>query len=193
MPKLFAGVLLLIFNQFVVGASLTLERAAGLMLEQNPALAQKAIESEIAQTEWNQSKTTYFPQLDFIQAWSKSNNPVYVFGTLLNQRSFTEADFAVDSLNNPDSISDNSSRFQLGWLLFDFGRRESQLNAAKIVYEISSLKVEVTRANLFQELVRRYYAVSLSRLRIETADDALISARSLYDPFILQSLLLSCL
>lgn len=181
MPKLLAGFLLLIFNQFAVGASLTLDGAAGIMLEQNPVLAQKEIESEINQREWNQSKTAYLPQLDFIQTWTRSDNPVYVFGTLLNQRRFTEADFAVDSLNNPDSVSDNSSRFQLGWLLFDFGRRESQMNTSKIVYEISNLKTEATRANLFQELVRRYYAVSLSRLRIDTADDALTSARSLYD------------
>jgi outer membrane protein len=182
MPRvLFLFLLIVMVHQMAPAEDLTFEQAAGLMLGQNPALAQKEIESEISKKAWSQSKALYFPRLDFVQSWTQSNNPVYVFGTLLNQRRFSEANFAIDSLNRPEAISDNSSRFQLGWLLFDFGRRESQINSAKITYNISNLQIEAARADLLQELVRRYYAVSLTRLRIETSEDALTSARARYE------------
>ena len=36
------------------------------------------------------------------KAGQRGNQPVFVFGSLLNQRNFTEANFAIDALNHPD-------------------------------------------------------------------------------------------
>ena len=157
---------------------LTLPQAAGLMIQNNPALAQKQIQSEMAAQQSGRSRAAYFPQLDFVQGWTRSNNPVFSFGSLLNQQRFTSNDFALDSLNHPDPINDVSSRFQLGWLLFDFGRRESQVHSVASMARIAELTRDATQTGLLQELVKRYYAVSLAQQRLATAADTLQSAES---------------
>ncbi len=160
---------------------ITFRGAATLMFEKSPLLAQRMIERQIAEKQWSQSRASYLPAIDFIQGWNRSNNPVYVFGTLLNQQRFTEANFAIDSLNRPAPVSDVTSKFQLGWLLYDFGRRQSQVSSARVSYDIAKLQEEGLRAGLLEELVRRYYAVSLAQQGIETAEDAVQSAQSRLD------------
>lgn len=157
---------------------LTLPQAAGLMIQNNPALAQKQIQSEMAQEQSARSHAAYYPQLDFVQGWTRSNNPVFSFGSLLNQQRFTANDFALESLNHPDPLTDVSSRFQLGWLLYDFGRRESQVHTAASAARIAQLTRDAAQTGLLQELVKRYYAVSLAQQRLSTAADSLQSAES---------------
>lgn len=155
---------------------LSFQRAVQEMFEQNPGLAQSKIQSSVSLKQLDRTKAAYLPQLDFVQSGTYSNNPVYVFGSLLNQQRFTQADFALNSINHPDPLSDFSSRFQLGWVVFDFGKRESRIHTAESGYRISALQEDKTRLALLQELVRRYYAVSLARQRFTVASEALKSA-----------------
>jgi outer membrane protein TolC len=160
---------------------MTLRQAADLMFQNNPAFAQKKLQVEIAGKQKQQAQGGYYPQIDFAQSWSRSNNPVYVFGTLLNQSRFTEQNFALNALNNPDAVSDVSSRFQLGWLVYDFGRRENQVRAADAGSGMAGLELQAARALLLQELVKRYYAITLTEQRMEVAEDALRSAMARLD------------
>src|SRR5574341_2413931 len=108
--------LFILFAGLASAQDMTFSQAAEEMFRQNPVLAQRKLESEASRDQWDRSQATYWPQLDFSQTWSRSNNPVYVFGTLLNQQNFTAANFALDSLNHPDPLTDFSSRFDVGWL-----------------------------------------------------------------------------
>lgn len=148
------------------------------MLGENPRLAQTRLQSDASRSQVGEVKAAYWPQLDFVQSWAYSNNPVYAFGTLLNQQRFSAADFSLDAINHPNPLSDVSSQLQVSWLLFDFGKRESRIDAAESGYRISTLQQESTRLSLLQELVRRYYAVSLAAQRCSVADEALKSADS---------------
>lgn len=148
------------------------------MLGNNPKLAQTRMQSDASRNQLGGVKAGYWPQLDFVQSWAYSNNPVYAFGTLLNQQRFSATDFSIDAFNHPDPLSDISSQFQLSWLLYDFGKRESRIDSAESGYRISTLQAESTRLSLLQELVRRYYAVSLAAQRSAVAEEALKSAES---------------
>ena len=167
-----------IYAASVHAEELSFRKAAELLIQNNPVLAQRKLQSDAAREQRDQGRAGYYPQIEFLQNWSRSNNPVYVFGTLLNQRQFTEANFAIESLNHPDPLSDVSSKFQLGWLLYDFGGREGKLGAANSGYRIARLSEQAAKTLLFQELVRRYYGVSLAKQRLETAEENLRSAES---------------
>lgn len=173
--------LVLIAASGVVADSMTLKQAVDMMFQNSPAFAQKRFQTEIAGKQKQQAQGGYYPQIDFVQSVSRSNNPVYVFGTLLNQGRFTTQNFALDALNNPDAVSDVSSRFQLGWLVYDFGRRESQIEAADAGSGMADLELQAARASLLQELVKRYYAITLAEQRMEVAEDALRSATARLD------------
>lgn len=167
-------------NCFADDADLTLLEAARLMTENNPQLSQRKLELQSAEAEYYAALASYLPSLDFVQSGSHSNNPVYVFGSLLNQRRFTEANFDINRLNAPDALTDYSSRFQLGWLLYD-GGREHRNAATKTGVQISKLQHQDQRNTLIRELIGRYYAVSLARERITAAQDHLKSAESRRD------------
>lgn len=170
-----------ILSLFAVAASaqeFSFQDALQEMLAKNPTLAQTRMQSDASRNQLGEVKASYWPQLDFVQSWAYSNNPVHAFSTLLNQQRFSSADFSIDALNHPDPVSDVSSQLQLGWLIYDFGKRESQIDSAKNGYRISTLQQESTRLSLLQELVRRYYAVSLAAQRSGVADEALKSAES---------------
>ena len=182
-PLLMAGILLIFLfaDSYAQDDHLTLQEAARILTENNPQLAQRALESQSAKAQYRNSLASYYPSIDFVQSISHSNNPVYVFGSLLNQRQFTEANFNIASLNEPDALTDNVSRFQLGWLLYDFGGRENRNAAAKTGMEIYGLQYQAERNRLIQELIGRYYAVSLAQQMIEAAQDTLKSAQSRRD------------
>jgi outer membrane protein TolC len=148
------------------------------MLGRNPKLAQARMQSDVARSQLGTAKAGYWPQLDFVQSWAYSNNPVYAFSTILNQQRLSAADLSTDALNHPDPVSDVSSQFQLSWLLYDFGKGESPIDSVESGYRISMLQQESTRLALLQELVRRYYAVSLAARRSGVAEEALKSAES---------------
>jgi outer membrane protein TolC len=52
-----------------------------------------------------QARAGYFPRVDLTEAWQRGNQPVFVFSSLLAQREFTAANFAIDALNHPDPVN----------------------------------------------------------------------------------------
>ncbi|HEY4492362.1 MAG TPA: TolC family protein, partial [Acidobacteriota bacterium] len=70
------------------------------------------------------------------------------------------------------------SKLQMGWLIYDFGRRENRVSSARSGYRIATLQEQAFVVSLLQQLVRRYYSVSLAWLRLEVTDEALKSAQA---------------
>ncbi len=96
----FAGV-----DAALAQASLTLEdaitRAQGVTADAR-ALA-SAIDEADARIQRTQSG--FWPRVDVTEAVQRGNQPVFVFGSLLSQRRFTAADFAIPALNHPDPVT----------------------------------------------------------------------------------------
>ena len=42
---------------------------------------------------------------NYVEAWQRSNQPVFVFGSLLAQSRFGASNFAIESLNHPDTVN----------------------------------------------------------------------------------------
>src|SRR3954462_5603161 len=85
--------------------SLTLAAAIDKARSANPAgLAPRAGEQEAA-ARVRQAEAGWLPRIDFTEGVQRGTLPVYVFGSLLSQRRFTEANFALDALNYPDPLT----------------------------------------------------------------------------------------
>jgi hypothetical protein len=84
---------------------LTLADAVKTALEKHPALRIAEYQAAAAASGVDQARAGFFPRVDFSEGFSRSDNPVYAFGSLLNQGRFTAADFAVNTLNHPDPIT----------------------------------------------------------------------------------------
>jgi outer membrane protein TolC len=137
-------------------SALTLEEAIARTLERNAAIrAVRAAEDEAA-ARVDQARAGYFPRVDVVEGWQKSNHPVFVFSSLLAQRQFTAADFALDQLNHPDAIDNHRAAVVVEQTLYDGSRTRAGVDGARLGQQIASLDAHRTAADLRLAVVRAY-------------------------------------
>jgi outer membrane protein TolC len=96
----------------------TLGSAVDAVLRRNAGLAAAERRVDEAKAAATEARARRLPSLSANAAFTRSDNPVYAFGSLLNQRSFTQADFDVGRLNHPGYLSNFKSTLELGLPLF---------------------------------------------------------------------------
>ncbi len=177
-PPLCAALLLPAFP-LAAQEGLTLRQAVDKALQQNPELAVDAPAREAAVSELSASRAGYLPRLDVEQSLLGGNNPVFVFGTLLTQRRFTAANFALPSLNEPDALKNLQTRISAQQNIWDFGRTRHKMEAARLGLKATELGHEDHVRQTLLGVVESYYAVSLSSESLKAARAALQSAESI--------------
>lgn len=176
---LLLGPALLAFASFANAQEpLTLGEAVQLALRQNPALQSSEDAANAARAREGEARAAWFPRLDFSQGFTRGDNPVYVFGTLLTQRRFTAADFALSRLNTPLPLDNFQTRFDGQVSLFDSGRTWFRTQGAKRLRTAAEFQTEQARQDLILEVVRAYYGVLVSREDAAAASEALRVADS---------------
>src|SRR5512146_359306 len=68
---------------------LSLEGAVSVALKNNPTIREADAYADAAQHGIKVAKAGYLPQVNFSEGFTRGNDPVYVFGSLLRQRHFT--------------------------------------------------------------------------------------------------------
>ena len=98
---------------------LSLSEAIARAKARNPdARAVAAAEREAAERV-TEVRGGYFPKVDVAESWQRGNHPVFVFSSMLAQRQFTTADFALDALNHPAATDNFRMVLSVEQLLFD--------------------------------------------------------------------------
>ena len=134
---------------------LTLEEAIAATLKNNPDLrAARAAEREGA-ARVAEARAAYLPRVDLVEAWQRGNNPVYVFGSLLSQQRFSEANFAIDALNRPDPLTNHRAAISVDQPLFDT-QRLAGMRSAALGRQIAALSARETEADLALAATRAY-------------------------------------
>ncbi len=157
---------------------LTLAQAVQLALQNNPALRAAEDEQSAAQARVGQAHAGWFPRLDFTQGFTRGNNPVYVFGTLLTQRQFTAANFALPTLNTPTPLDNFQSRFAGQVMLFDSGKTLLRVKGAKRLETAAEFETEQARQDLILRVARAYWDVLVAREELAAAQEALRAAEA---------------
>ena len=156
----------------------TLERAVALALQRNPALAAAEEDTAAAKARLGQARSARSPRLDFSQGFTRSNNQVYVFGTLLTQKQFSAADFALSRLNAPSALDNFQTRLDARATLFDFGRTRSVIAGARHMTTAAEFHTMQARQDLILRVVEAYSAALVARRNLDAARDALRTAES---------------
>ncbi len=158
--------------------ALTLEQAVLMALEQNPRLRAAGDEGEAARARADRARAEYLPRVDFSQGFTRGNNPVYVFGTLLTQRQFTAANFALPGLNAPAPLDNFQTRLDGEWTLYDFGRTRNRVRGARRLSTAQDSRTEQERQDLILRVVRAYQGVLVARENLAAARKAVESAEA---------------
>jgi outer membrane protein TolC len=98
---------------------LSLSEAIARAKAHNPDAGAAAAAEREAAERVTQARGGYFPKVDVAESWQRGNHPVFVFSSLLAQRQFTAADFALDAINHPDATDNFRTTFSVEQSLFD--------------------------------------------------------------------------
>src|SRR4051812_40979620 len=89
--------------------ALSLPDAVAAALAGHPSLAAASARVRGAEARVDEARGGWLPHLNYQESWQRSNNPVFVFGSLLTQHQFSEANFAIGPLNRPDALNNFQS------------------------------------------------------------------------------------
>jgi outer membrane protein len=160
---------------------LSLQQAVAIALERNPQHKAALAETRAAKADVKEAQSFFFPRITFSEAATLSNDPVYVFGTRLRQSRFTAADFALNQLNNPETIGNFATRLGTQWNVFDSFSTTFNARRAK---ELKSAATErLARADQMTafRVVQAYYGVLFAERQAELAEHAASTAQAVVD------------
>jgi outer membrane protein TolC len=158
--------------------SLTLESAARLALASHPAVEAAAAGEREAAAGTRAAEAGYLPRLSWMESYTRSNNPVYVFGSLLNQKQFGPANFAVAALNNPAALNNFQSLVRVEQTLFDAQRTKNAVRAARLAEDLNAESRRGREADVLLNAARTYFGAVLAREGLAVAEDSLRSAEA---------------
>ena len=148
---------------------LTLRQAIDRALGQNPQAAVARADGQEAKAAASLARTQLLPQLNFTEDISRGNDPVYVFGTRLRQRQFTQADFALNSLNFPQPIGNFATRFSGSWTAFDSFKTQREIHRADLFSQSASSSAKAINQQIVMRVVTAYQAVLYAQREIDVA------------------------
>ena len=159
-------------------AALSLEQAEAMALAENPSIAAVDSARLAARAQLSEARAGRLPMLQFSETFTNSNNPVFVFGSLLEQGRFASPHFATDFLNDPGSMSNFRSALNLRLPVFNRFEVESRVAQAEIGTEVADQQLELARQEIRLAVVRSYFGAHVARARLEVAAEAVKSTEA---------------
>lgn len=156
----------------------SLEDAVRLALEKHPTVEAAAAAQRAAAARLEQARSGYLPKLNYAESWQRSNNPVFVFGSLLTQHRFTEQNFAIGPLNRPDFLNNFQSQLTVDQMIWDGGLTRTATRSAELGRTVTSEERRRTEMHLIAGVVRAYFGVLVSQEGLNVAREAVRSAEA---------------
>ena len=156
-------------------APLSLDDALERARTRNPLARGAASSERAAEHRITQATGGYWPRIDLVESWQRGNQPVFVFSSLLSQRQFTAANFAIDSLNNPAAVDNFKTAFVIEQPLFD-GSTRAHVAAARAGRDMASAGRLVVDHELAAGVTAAYARVIVAVASRRSAEAAATSA-----------------
>lgn len=152
----------------------TAEAAVRFALENNPDSLVGRQRIEAAQAAIAIEKSAFYPQLDLVSQYGQTNNPMYSFGNILNQREFSQE----INFNRPGRTDNLNNSIQLGYRFFDGGFSRAGLDAAESRAAASRFELAAVHHRLAFEVVRAFHLVAQAEglIRIRQAEVETVAA-----------------
>ena len=162
-------------------ASLNLPQALDIALEKNPWRKAALAETRASSAEIQSARSFLFPRLTFSETATRGNDPVYVFGSKLRQRRFTDADFALNKLNSPLPFGNFNTRFSGSWNLFDSFASWHGVKRARLMNDAAMYQVTRTEQEITFRVIRSYHQALLAHKRLEVSEQGVKTAQAIVD------------
>jgi outer membrane protein len=158
--------------------ALSLRDAVRLALKENKAVAATGAAALATKERVSQARSGYLPKVNYSESFNRSNNPVFVFSSLLTQHQFGAENFNIPLLNRPDALNNFQSLVTVDQVLYDAGQTRNALKSAELATKVSSEEQRRTQMDVISGAARAYYGAVLAAESLKTADQAVRSAEA---------------
>ena len=158
--------------------SMSLNDAVRLALEKNKSIEASGAASKAAEMRVSEARSGRLPKLNYSESWTRSDNPVFVFGSLLTQHQFGTQNFEIGPLNNPDFLNNFQTQLTADQTLYDAGQTKHAVRSAELTKDISSEEGRRTQMQVIAAVVRAYYDSLLSADQLRVTSQAIRSAEA---------------
>lgn len=157
---------------------LSLDTAEQMALQANPETKETAARFQLAKAELSEERAKRLPTLKLLENYSFSNNPVFVFSSLLMQKRFTQNNFDVHKLNNPRPVNNFFTAAFVHVPIFTQLETSTAIARKKLEGEKALNQQELARQKIRFDLIRAYFSVLVAMADQEVADSAIESSRA---------------
>lgn len=159
-------------------APLSLPAAVETALANHPAMRGAHAGQSMADARLAEAQSGRLPRLSAGERITNSNNPVFVFGSLLEQGRFGPENFAVDSLNNPDALTNFRTSIEVSVPVFDQRQTSTKIAQSRLAREQADAQLDTIQQRLRFNVVQAYYGVLVAEAGKAVADEAVQSAEA---------------
>ncbi|MGA8181297.1 MAG: TolC family protein [Desulfobacterales bacterium] len=157
---------------------LSMTEAIRIAVKQNPEIKAARFQVEAFKSNSTKALSGFYPQVNFSESFNRTTNPMYAFGTKLNQEVITQTDFDPQRLNDPDPINNFASDVSVSWSVFEGGRTKIGWEQAKLNLSAATLSLERTRQNVIAKTAKAYAGLVLSLKNIIVTQQALDTSKA---------------
>jgi outer membrane protein len=174
-------ILLILLLAFPVGAqdaAMSLNDAVRIALDKNKSIEATNAAKKGADTRISEAQSGHLPKVNYSESWARSDNPVFVFSSLLTQNQFGVQNFQIGPLNNPDFLNNFQSQVTADQVLYDASQTKHAVRAAELTKDITSEEGRRTQMEVIAGVVRAYYDSLLSTDQLNATSQAMRSAEA---------------
>src|ERR1700674_603584 len=136
---------------------IALKDAVRLALDMNKSIEASGAADRAAESRVTQARGGFLPKVNYSESWTRSDNPVFVFSSLLTQHEFGEQNFQVGPLNRPDFLNNFQSLVTADQTLYDAGQTKHAVRAAELTKDMTSEDGRRTQMEVIAGVIRSYY------------------------------------
>jgi outer membrane protein len=158
--------------------AISLKEAVRKAMEQSKVMEASAAFLDAARAHVTEAKAGLMPKVNYSESWTRSDNPVFVFSSLLTERQFSESNFGVTSLNRPDFLNNFQSLVTADQVLYDAGKTKRAVRAAELGEDVSHEDSRRSQSKVTAQVVRFYWDTQLGAEEVNVTAKAMGSAEA---------------
>jgi outer membrane protein TolC len=170
--------LFLLAGPLLAQDALSLRDAVRLALRENKSVAAAGAGVRASAARVDQARAGMLPKVNYSESFTRSDNPVFVFGSLLTQHQFGPDNFEIGALNRPGALNDFQSQIVLDQPLYDAGQTRHAVKAAELTGQMTGEEQRSVQMRTISAVAVAYYGALLAAENLKTAEQAMRSAEA---------------
>ncbi len=157
---------------------LSLGDAIDAALARNPQIVAARYRADAADSQVDGARSGLLPQLAISESYTRTNSPLWAFGTKLNQGTIQTSDFAPEQLNDPEAVDNFNTALNLSWNIYDGGMTWSGYRQAQTGAEAVSYGLIRTQQQVISRVAKYYVGFLLAVENRDVVDQSLLTAQA---------------